>query len=200
MRLYLARHGQSAWQTGASADADSPLTDLGREQSRRLADWLCHAPTIDDTRRVEITSLCVSPSRRARETASYASESLHLRGVSVPELLEATFRVEDQLPAADDPLGDVLPRSASASYAAFAAQTRDALRTLIDHVPAGPEALLAITHAGVIRTILMQIAGSDRLCCRVYNTGLSLIEWRAGRWHLEFLNLADHLPPAVRTY
>jgi probable phosphoglycerate mutase len=56
-----------------------------------------------------------------------------------------------------------------------------------------------VTHGGLIKTLLRCVLASDSACFRTYNTGLTLIEWTDDRWHLAFLNLADHLPTDLRT-
>ncbi|RMH00833.1 MAG: histidine phosphatase family protein, partial [Chloroflexi bacterium] len=99
MRIYLARHGQSRWQVERNEDFDSPLTELGREQARRLGSWLANGATLDGTERVEITCLRTSPLSRARETAEILNQFLHLPITIDTNLRESDFLVSTHLPS-----------------------------------------------------------------------------------------------------
>ena len=65
MRLLLARHGQSTWNSVRrfQGSADVPLSDLGRAQAKALGEAV---------RRFRVTRAYVSPLRRAVETAEIA--------------------------------------------------------------------------------------------------------------------------------
>jgi broad specificity phosphatase PhoE len=199
VRIYLARHGQAAWQLEPSSDLDTCLTALGHDQSRRLAMWLVEHRRVDCESRLEVATLCSSPLSRARETAEYASRTLALPAVTLHSLCEADFHVADHLPSADTPLETPERRPLSSTYAAFKSQAQTALAELVERAGTGGGPVLAITHGGIIKTILRVAAGTDDVCFRLYNTGLNLIEWRRGRWHLVYLNLLDHLPPELRS-
>ncbi len=67
--LWLSRHGETVWHAEnryAGADSDIDLTDLGRQQARRLGAW---------ARAQQIEVVLSSPVRRARETAGPAAEA-----------------------------------------------------------------------------------------------------------------------------
>ena len=83
---------------------------------------------------------------------------------------------------------------------------RDALRCSIDRyqelvarAEAGPGPVLAVGHGGFIKTLFRILGGSDQFCVTLYNSCLSLVEWRRGRWHVVYVNLWDHLPAELRT-
>ena len=59
MTLWLARHGQSTVNAGAQSDMDAPLTELGWQQARSLADAVGQQPDL----------VITSPLLRARQTA-----------------------------------------------------------------------------------------------------------------------------------
>jgi broad specificity phosphatase PhoE len=199
MKLYLVRHGQSQWQLRPNDNWDTSLTDIGHEQSRRLGLWLADPKYVDHQARIEITSLLVSPLKRAQETAFYISEALGLPMIIRDKLTEADFHVSEHLPHGDEPMQTCLAYEPSTIYTAFKSKARDALRELIEKAEATGGPVLAVTHGALIKTMLRLVAGSDAVSFRLYNTGLNLIEWNTGRWHLVHLNLWDHLPVSLRT-
>jgi broad specificity phosphatase PhoE len=200
MRIYLVRHGQSQWQVQRSEDLDTSLTAIGHEQSKRLGQWLGDHPALDRTAGIEIAALCTSPFKRAQETIACTAETLRLPLFIHRELGEADFHVADHLPQRDTPLAAYPPYRASAAYAAFKSQARVALQTLLEQAEASDGPVLAVAHGGLLKTLLRLVVDSDNVCFRLYNTGLNLIEWSRGRWHLVYLNLGDHLPPELRTW
>lgn len=199
MRIYLVRHAESIWQCEPSDDFDTELSEVGRDQADHLARWLGAGSAVDYRSRVEIAHLAASPLKRAQQTAAATAQALSLPAAVLPSLREASFHVADHLPASTSPL---LPAGAvrtSPAYAALRLQAREALDELVATVSDAHGPALAVAHGGLIKTMLRLMAGSDGLCFRLYNTGLTLVEWRRGRWHIVFVNLLDHLPPALRT-
>src|ERR1700733_3175541 len=79
MNIYLIRHGESTNNAGMPPVPDPPLTDLGREQARRTAQYLAGLP---------FAALYASPMRRAIETAFQISETLQLPPHLLPDLCE----------------------------------------------------------------------------------------------------------------
>jgi phosphoserine phosphatase len=79
--ILLARHGESDWNHEGrwQGQADRPLTELGREQARALADRL------DDT---DLEAIYSSDLLRARETAEIVAASKGLQVTALPELRE----------------------------------------------------------------------------------------------------------------
>ena len=62
--VYLARHGESDWNAAKrfQGHSDRPLTELGRQQSKALADKLAAV--------AELSAIYTSPLRRALDTAA----------------------------------------------------------------------------------------------------------------------------------
>ncbi len=199
MKIYLVRHAQAMWQLDSAQSLDSSLTALGHDQAKRLAQWLLCQQQIDQEGRIIFNSLCVSPLKRAQETAAYVSAALELPAFIKQELREADFHVADHLPQRESPRQSFPPYQCSPVYAAFKSQSQAALDGLIEQAECGGGPVLAVTHGGVIKTILRLIAGSDAICFRLYNAALNLIEWKRGRWHIVHLNQWDHLPAELRT-
>ena len=84
MKLLLARHGQSTWNSlrRFQGIADVPLSDMGRAQARALS----HA-----VRRHRIRRAYVSPLRRAVETAELALAGTDVEIVTIPDLRELSL-------------------------------------------------------------------------------------------------------------
>ncbi len=199
MKIYLARHGQSTWQLDPGDDLDTPLSATGRRQASLLASWLAEHPALDSEGRLEVVALRTSPLRRAQETADYVVQTLHLPVQVQPTLAEAPFHVVEELPRASDPYR---PRPSgyelSQRYRSFREQARAALDELaaLSEEMGGP--VLAVTHGGLIKTMLRVIADTDLTCFKIYNTGIAAVDWKDGRWRLLQVNLWDHLPPELR--
>ena len=79
--ILLARHGESDWNRDQrwQGHADRPLTDLGREQARALADRLAAT---------ELDAVYSSDLERARETAAIVAEPHQLPVKELPDLRE----------------------------------------------------------------------------------------------------------------
>ena len=79
--ILLARHGESDWNRTKQWQglADRPLTDLGRQQARELAERL---------RETELEAVYSSDLRRARATAEIVAGTKGLEVVTTPDLRE----------------------------------------------------------------------------------------------------------------
>lgn len=201
MKIYLARHGQSRWQVQRDdEDWDSPLTDLGQRQAKLLATWLGTHARLDNGSRLEIGSVRTSPLLRAQETAVPLQKALDCPLHTDAYLREADFYVSEHLPSSESPYQAMPLYEPSNVYAAFKQQARAALYALVQDAETSGQPVLGIAHGGLISTVLRLATGSDSVSFWLYNTSLNLIEWKRGRWHLVYLNLWDHLPPAWRTF
>ncbi|MHC3470894.1 histidine phosphatase family protein [Streptomyces sp. 7R007] len=196
--IYLVRHGQSEWQLAPGTDLDMPLSPLGHEQSQRLAEWCARRELLDTSRRFDVGLLRTSPLKRARQTADHLARALPLPVGTQPALAEAPFRVADELPRSTDPLTTPSGES-SEKYGAFQEQVGGAFTELVRLAADSHRPVLAVTHGGVIKTLLRTVAGSDAFSATLYNCGITAIEWKDGRWHVVHVNLWDHLPPGMRT-
>jgi broad specificity phosphatase PhoE len=199
VRICLVRHGQAGGPIEPAETWDPPLTPVGFEQAKRLAEWLAASPRLDVGERLSIASLWASPLQRAQSTAAYGAAALGLPIVTSETLREAAFHVSDHLPEMTAPLAACADYEPSVLYVNFRAQAAGALRALIAQAGVSRGTVLAVTHGGVIKTILRLVAGSEALSFRLYHTGLNVIEWREYRWRLLCLNAWDHLPPELRT-
>ena len=201
MKIYLARHGQSRWQVeNGENDWDSPLTALGQTQVQHLAAWLATHARLDNGSRLEISSIRVSPLRRAQQTAVPIGHSLNIEPNTDEYLRETDFWIAEYLPSANSPYQPVPAFTATGKYADFKQQAQQALHNLVKTAETTGKPVLAVAHGGLISTMLRLATGSDTISFWIYNTSLNLIEWKRGRWHLVYLNLWDHLPPDMRTF
>lgn len=199
MRIYLLRHAQSQWQLEPSENLDTPLSELGWRQARLTAKWLSTGPALDESTGLRFGSLWSSPFRRAVQTAACIAEAAGIDPVERWQLGEAPFHVASHLPSRtrpEDPAEDWTP---SGRYVEFRTQAHQALTLMVDEVRRTGLPVLAVTHGGLVKTLLRSTMGTDDYCFRLYNATLTALEWRRGRWHLVHLNLWDHLPPSLRT-
>ncbi len=199
MRIYLVRHGQSEWQLRPSDDLDTQLTATGHQQAALLATWLAAQPRLDAKHELRITALRTSPCRRARDTAAYMSERLGLPAPACASLREADFHVASQLPRDAGPLDLARDWKATTAYAGFRDQAQAALQEMVGAAPEPTAAVLAVSHGGLIKTMLRLLCGTLGISFKLYNTGITTLEWSEGRWHLIHLNLCDHLAAELRT-
>jgi broad specificity phosphatase PhoE len=89
VHLLLIRHGETTRVDSETGIADPPLTDNGREQARRLAEWL------KDER---LDHIVVSPLRRARETAAPLAERFGLEPEVIAKLAEFDAEASNYIP------------------------------------------------------------------------------------------------------
>jgi probable phosphoglycerate mutase len=83
-RIFLVRHGQSIWHTDNRycGVSDVELSPHGHEQAGRLAAWAT---------KQRIDAICVSPLKRALDTADPAARALSLTVHVEPRLVELDF-------------------------------------------------------------------------------------------------------------
>lgn len=88
MKLFVARHGEtdSNIRELASGISESLLTEKGRMQAQALAEQLSK-----DKEKNNITTIYVSPLKRARDTAAYIERVLHLTAIPDNRLHEMDF-------------------------------------------------------------------------------------------------------------
>ena len=169
--ILVLRHGQSEWNSIRrwQGTADSPLTELGRQQAGATAALLAAL-------RLEFPAIWTSDLRRASETAAIIARRLGLgepivdarlreahagewEGLTPEEIelrwpgwLEAHHR-----PATFEPYSAVVAR-ASEALSDVAARACD-----LD-----PPAALVVAHSGVVRSLIRHLGGIDT---RIPNLG-----------------------------
>jgi glucosyl-3-phosphoglycerate phosphatase len=154
MRLLLVRHGQSEWNATRrlQGQADIALSDLGRDQARKLA------PVI----------AAIGPDRAITSDLRRAAETADLLGGALPNPALREVAVGDWTGAeiatliADDP--DAYNGWRAGTYAPpggeLWADFRARVAAVIDTEAANPCAnLLVVCHGGVIRALVEHLLG-----------------------------------------
>jgi probable phosphoglycerate mutase len=110
-------------------------------------------------------------------------------------LCEADFHVVDSLPKRSSPLDDSpTPVELPRRYATFKEYALQALGELLEIATEGGS-VVAVSHGGLIKTLLRIACGSDRVCFAIRNTSVSVLEWDGGLWTVAYVNMHEHLAP-----
>jgi broad specificity phosphatase PhoE len=175
------RHGETIWnqENRWQGQADVPLSEAGREQSRRLARRL----------RAEarpVRAIYTSDLRRAVHTAEILGEVLGIpptletgwremdigtwSGLTTAEVIARYASEWERLRAGED-----LPRGGGETFAQFQGRIlRSVERLRAKHAD---EQIVIVTHGGAVRAFLLHCRGLDisqfRLIDKIGNTGLS---------------------------
>lgn len=72
MYLYLLRHGEADWPDWKKPDDERPLTEHGRKEMKKIADFL---RALD----IELDQIVTSPLPRAKETAQIVADKLNVK-------------------------------------------------------------------------------------------------------------------------
>jgi broad specificity phosphatase PhoE len=200
-RVLLIRHGETPWNREMrwQGHADVPLSDAGRRQAERLAEYL--------RRRLRpIDALYSSDLRRASETARALSAVLGLDLRLEPAWREIEVgrwtgyrREEIREKFADEwrriAEGEDLPRGGGETFTAFSARicaALDELRRRHDDAT-----VAVVTHGGVIRAALLHALGLPWMRLRevsaVANTAINEIAWRDSGWIVTERDHVAHL-------
>lgn len=182
MRIYLIRHGETAWnrESRIQGREDVPLDGEGLAQARALAEAFRDAP---------LAAVLTSPLMRARRTAELIASAAGTQVYVEPDLTERDFgSVSGQVVdifnpekyAADlEPLDDVAARALAVLRRRAGELTGD---------------FAAVSHGGTINACLRALSagavGSGKT--RLLNAGVSVLEAENGQLRL----LAWNLPAA----
>lgn len=199
LQLYLVRHGQTAWNAlhRFQGHSDVPLDEIGRAQSRRLAQRLQSEP---------IRHVFCSDLIRARETAESIASVCGCPLTVTPLLREACFGAWEGLTRAD--IEERFPGKFeeylkdSVNCRPPGAETSEEIRARIlqtaDHVRTeAPEGVaLVVGHGGSLRWIIIEALNAPAECyrrLRVDNASLSMVEYQDDRSWLALFNDVGHL-------
>lgn len=196
MELLLVRHGEAVpVLVESEAGSDPPLTEAGREQARRLAEWL---------QPEHLTAIVASTSRRATETADALSKALRIDVDTRDDLWEYDRGALTYIPAhmvdRTDPAyrimleeGTYLPGPDGEDPEAFRRRAVDAIEAVVGLHAGGRVA--AVCHGGVINAYLGHVLGIGRLLWfNPDNTSVSRVAAaRTGQRTLLSLNETGHL-------
>jgi probable phosphoglycerate mutase len=202
VRLLLVRHGETVWnqENRWQGQADTPLSETGREQARRLAQRL----------RAEgrpVRAIYASDLSRAFHTAEILGEVLGVpptpdvgwremdigawSGLTTAEVIARHAGEWERLRAGED-----LPRGGGETFAQFQERiVRSAERLRVQH---SEEQIVIVTHGGAVRAFLLHCRGLDvsqfRQIDKIGNTGLSEVTLSAsGGAVIHAVNDISHL-------
>ena len=197
MKLTLLRHGRSRADDEGVHEGryDSPLTDVGREQARRLATyWQANPPGFD---RVYCSTL-----QRAEQTAQVVAEALALPLTPSDLLREwdngplAGMNREEALakypiPAFRHDL-DPFTQDGGESQAAIRARALQALALVWQ---GGGEDILVVSHGGFLNSMLRELTGAHRAQFAFGDTSFATVKLshESHMARLTAVNLAPHL-------
>lgn len=188
LRIHLLRHGESEWQVGVSESHDSGLTPRGHTQAEHLARRVRNSRSMS-----VLSSVLASPLKRALQTV----ECMDVEFTVAHTLKEACFDLKSCLPTFAGPHLHRTSAPPSGAYPDFQSGVSRLLNDLVEQ--ARNIDLYAVTHGGVIKTLLRTIHGTDAVCYRIDNCSWTTLAWYHGRWHVECLNDVSHLPQGLRT-
>jgi broad specificity phosphatase PhoE len=156
--ILMVRHGETDWNVERrfQGHADPPLNEAGRAQARRLAEALAGEG---------LTAVYTSPLRRASETAGIVAARLRVDVRPLEALRE--IHVGDWQGLTINEVRERYPEGASVDWHSgwpggethdqLAARVLPALVRLAELHP--DECILAVTHAGPVRTALAAAIG-----------------------------------------
>ena len=201
IELLVLRHGQSQadLEDRHEGRADFPLTELGREQARRVGAWLAARYTVD---RILASTLI-----RAAETAEIVGHALGVPVESEPALMEfnngeLAGLKHDEANARFGPMFG--GRTELAPYERFPggetmvemrARAEHFLSKLLDETPDGKR-LLLVTHGGMTAQLFrayLSLPVETRVFPSTGDTGLHLWEVDGPRRRIRFMNSLAHL-------
>lgn len=163
MHLLLIRHGETTRVDSETGIADPPLTDNGRDQARRLAEWL------KDER---LDHIVVSPLRRARETAAPLADRFGLEPEVITNLAEfdaeaSSYIPMEELRATRDPRLNAMTEGRWEELGSMVepeAFRSDIIGALDGVAAAHPGQRVAVVcHGAVINVYLGDVIGTPRL-------------------------------------
>ena len=188
-RLVLARHGETAWSKSGqhTGRTDIPLTDVGREQARRLGTAFAGR---------SFSRILTSPLSRASETARLAGFTSDV--VVDPELQEWNYGVYEGRRrvdiAADEPGWTVWSRPITGGESLVELGDR-ADRVIERLLPVGGD-VLVFSHGHFLRVLAARWIEAPALLAsrlELATATISELGWETDRRVVEIWNAAGHL-------
>jgi probable phosphoglycerate mutase len=177
--IAFVRHGQTeANQAGRLQGlADAPLTDLGREQARRLAGYFPERA---------VARVLSSPLRRAVETAHAIAEAHAVDVELEPRLIELDYGDWDRIPIDQVPAGEWRRWRDDPE---FAPPGGESLRTVTERVVPmceelfahGDDLVVAVSHVSPIKAAVCFALGVDERVSWRMQLDLASVTWIGGR-------------------
>ncbi len=198
-KFLLVRHGQSEWNAARriQGQIDVALDEAGRQQAQAVAEYLMGEA---------IAAIFSSPLQRAEATAQAIAAQTGLMVQLDARLMEYHFGVmsgltwdevvENHPELANRWLEDpwAVPVEGSEGRANFAARVAAAMQDIMGQYP--EQQVVVVAHGGTFGVFLSAMLGLDlnrRHPFHFGNTSISLVELRAGTFHIHYLNNTCHL-------
>ncbi|MDE2145548.1 MAG: histidine phosphatase family protein [Burkholderiales bacterium] len=194
MKLLLIRHGETPWNLDGryQGRSDPPLTPRGEDQARALAQSLAQR-LAQSLASAQATRLVAGPLQRAQATARAIGAAAGLRVDVDPRLTELSYGAWEGLRQAEVKLRwpELLrqwkrqPDQACLPGGESLAALRQRVRSFMDDAAAGLGTTVAVTHAGVIRAMVLEASGAPLAAfraVRIDNATLTTLCARHGRW------------------
>jgi probable phosphoglycerate mutase len=170
MRLYLVRHGQTAWnaEERAQGHTDIPLDETGIKQAELLGEMLADEP---------IQLILTSDLQRSSQTAENIAKRLGVPMEVTPTLRERCFGEWEGLPYAEvgRRMGAEVPaRGLAALFEACPAggeslqMTWERVKAVTDRLSQLEENTLVVSHGGVSALMLAQLIRGDIITSRAF--------------------------------
>ncbi|BCS88055.1 histidine phosphatase family protein [Pseudodesulfovibrio sediminis] len=155
--ILLARHAQTVGGKGRCIGRTAlPLSDIGKEQAKHMAEALVHIP---------LRRLCTSPSQRALDTIAPLARRLDTMPEVHHQLDEIDMGEWDGVPF--DDIQKDYPEAYAKRGMDFSGfqppngesfnQVAERAMAVLNALAQGPRPVLAVTHAGVIRSVLCRL-------------------------------------------
>ncbi len=197
-KLFLVRHGETIWNAERRyiGRTDLPLSEEGAKQARRLAQRF-------STEKVEI--IFSSPLKRAIQTAEIIGKENGLKVEVLAELVEVDFGDWEGLTYEEikQKFGDLIdrwlfsPSKVEIPSGEKWESVTQRVKSFLDQMSHRPEKTgLAVTHGGVIKTIVGSILDHKRVpfaSFLISNSSVSAIGFADSRPFLLYLNDTCHL-------
>lgn len=194
MKLYLIRHGQSTANLHHTHAGwgQVELTDLGKEQARRIGEFLRPIPFdkvySSDLIRAIQTQQCALPQAEAER--SPLIREIHVGSLSCRSIQECVAEY-----------GETYRKNIAAhDFTAYGGENREQFCARIGEFLAQMEAspyerVAAFCHAGVIHHTLDLLFGTtvDKSLFACDNCGVYLLEFTDGRWRIVLWNFTGNL-------
>jgi broad specificity phosphatase PhoE len=162
MELLWVRHGEpERIAPGRGVPADPALTDLGREQARRLGDWLAHE---------KIDAVVSSPLRRAIETAEPIAAAHGLEVEIIDALIEYDSQSDHYIPMAElvETKDERWLAMIEGRWESFGGDPPEVFRARVDTVVAtiierfAGQRVVAVCHGGVVNVAIGLVLGIEQ--------------------------------------
>ncbi|WP_196491742.1 histidine phosphatase family protein [Erythrobacter donghaensis] len=195
--LILIRHGQAEWQLKRDCNLNSSLTELGQAQAVSLGQFIQKgehplAVTIRDTPIVH-----TSPLLRAKQTADALAKANGFELSVIDELAEAPFDLTESLPRQARMVDCETYNLVCQQYTAFC----DGLSVALMHLLASHKGkpIVAITHGGVIKTILRLLLNRHSVNFTIKNASITALSWESGIWQIHDISWSEHLSQKMKS-